>query len=557
MPLDRTTPFTETCRTACAKRPRLLLALLTTLVFLPFIDKAFHIDDPLFIWAAQHIGKAPFDFYGFSINWYGTSASAALVNQNPPLFSYLLALWAIPFGWSEVSLHSACLCASIAVVLGTYELAILLDARPAIAALLVLCTPIFVVTGTTVMCDMLMVALWVWATYAWLRGCRQRSAAWLAVSALGVLLAVLSKYFAVCLIPLLVYYALATRTPIRLWLRWLLLVAAGIVAYQLWTKYLYGFGLLSDAGRVAKEGRDSIGYAPKYWVAGLSFLGGGCAWFILLRGGGLVKRWPWLLLTSVFYAFALCLLWGSNMSAFKIPAGWSGWVQLHFWLIIGAAGLAWLMVQLGSRFRHPDDAVLCLWIAGTVVFNVFINWSVNARYLLPLVPAVALTVGRVMARRPCPRLGTRWALASCAVSLALALIVAGADYRFAKATKSSVEQITHTYQAPPQTNWFQGHWGGQYYFEKAGWRALSYGATLYPGDIVATPTVGCNTLPWGNCPFQNIASTVTDLGSLQTVENGAGFYAAQLGILPFAIAKLELRYIIAIIQEPPATEPSP
>jgi 4-amino-4-deoxy-L-arabinose transferase-like glycosyltransferase len=143
------------------------------------------------------------------------------------------------------------------------------------AALTVLCTPIFVVSGTTVMCDMLMVALWVWATYAWLRGCRQRSTPWLAISALGILLAALAKYFAVSLIPLLAFYALATRTPLRLWLRWLLLVAAALLAYQLWTKLLYGFGHLSDAGRFTSVVRSSIGHGPRYWVPGLTLLGGG------------------------------------------------------------------------------------------------------------------------------------------------------------------------------------------------------------------------------------------------------------------------------------------
>lgn len=248
-------------------------------------------------------------------------------------------------------------------------------------------------------------------------------------------------------------------------------------------------------------------------------------------------------------------MWGANIAAYGIPPGLNGWLQLHLWLLIGAAGLAWLTVQLGEEIRNPDAAILSLWIAGTVVFNVFINWSINARYLLPMLPAVGLAIGRVMSRKPCPRLGFGWAATSYALSLTLALVVARADYRMANATKSAVEQIARTYVATSDTNWFQGHWGGQYYFEKNGWRAIHYGATLYPGAYVASPSIGCNRILMDRCPHQDIASTTTDLGSVQTVESGAGFYSSQLGILPFSISEACLRYTIAVVLPPPDEQP--
>src|SRR5215475_8135491 len=34
-----------------------------------FLDKAFHIDDPLFLWTARQITAAPGDFFGFELNW--------------------------------------------------------------------------------------------------------------------------------------------------------------------------------------------------------------------------------------------------------------------------------------------------------------------------------------------------------------------------------------------------------------------------------------------------------------------------------------------------------
>src|SRR5438270_5558613 len=46
-----------------------LLVVVTTAALAPFLNKAFHIDDPLFLWMAQQIAKHPLDPYGFEVNW--------------------------------------------------------------------------------------------------------------------------------------------------------------------------------------------------------------------------------------------------------------------------------------------------------------------------------------------------------------------------------------------------------------------------------------------------------------------------------------------------------
>lgn len=51
--------------------PYALLAVVTLIVLVPLVGKAFHVDEPLFVWTAQRIEIAPLDFYGFDVNWYG------------------------------------------------------------------------------------------------------------------------------------------------------------------------------------------------------------------------------------------------------------------------------------------------------------------------------------------------------------------------------------------------------------------------------------------------------------------------------------------------------
>src|SRR5216110_1486013 len=73
----------------------------------PFLNKAFHIDDPLFLWMAQQIVKDPLDPYGFTVNWSSFTQPMSMVMQNPPLCSYYIAAIASVFGSSELALHSA------------------------------------------------------------------------------------------------------------------------------------------------------------------------------------------------------------------------------------------------------------------------------------------------------------------------------------------------------------------------------------------------------------------------------------------------------------------
>ena len=75
--------------TAPSSRTSIALLVLVTVACLgPFVGKAFHIDDPLFLWTAKQIQARPFDFYGCTVNWYGFEMPMTAATQNPPLAGY-------------------------------------------------------------------------------------------------------------------------------------------------------------------------------------------------------------------------------------------------------------------------------------------------------------------------------------------------------------------------------------------------------------------------------------------------------------------------------------
>ena len=89
----------------------------------PFVNKAIHVDDPLFLWTGQWIQKHPANFFGFDVNWSVSAAPMWVAYRNPPLMSYFLAVVASVFGWNEIVLHLAGLAVAFLAAAGVYSLA--------------------------------------------------------------------------------------------------------------------------------------------------------------------------------------------------------------------------------------------------------------------------------------------------------------------------------------------------------------------------------------------------------------------------------------------------
>ena len=131
--------------------PRVVLGLVLVVCLGPFIHKAIHTDDALFLWAAEWIQKHPADFFGFKVNWWSSAVPMWVANYNPPLMSYFLAGVASLFGWNEIVLHLAGLAVAFAAAAGIYSLARMWCDRPLLATLIAIVTPAFLVSSTTLM----------------------------------------------------------------------------------------------------------------------------------------------------------------------------------------------------------------------------------------------------------------------------------------------------------------------------------------------------------------------------------------------------------------------
>jgi 4-amino-4-deoxy-L-arabinose transferase-like glycosyltransferase len=499
-PPPDTRPFHE-------RSPLLFLAIATAIALLPFVNKAFTMDDPLFVWSAQWIADHPFDPYGFTLNWYGRTQPMHDVMQNPPLTSYALAAASAITGWNEPTLHIVFGLFAFAAVAGTWSLARGMTERPLLAALLTLAMPFFLVSATNVMSDVPMLACFVWALALWRRGLDENRDLLLWLAALLAAAAGLFKYFGAAAVPLMLVYALMQR-------RWsklvpLALPVAVFVAYDLATHAITGAAQYANVERTHTFAKTSVM---------LSFAGGGM--IALLFFAFLMKRLVVPIIVAAA-AIAIVVITGAPASPVQFT-------------IFVAVGLGVFVLAVWDVWRPSADSVLLLlWILGTAVFSAYLNWTVNARSLLPLAPAVAILIARhVEASRNA-------IIAATAATAAVALVAGFADQSYANAQRDAAKQLMDHYAGDGHRMWFEGHWGFQYYMQQAGAVPFGFDVTLHGKDLLVTPSTNTLLLNEGQRPPHHIIETLQiPIGvpaATVSYPMKAAFYSDYMGPLPYVL----------------------
>ncbi len=527
-------------------RPYLLLAMATLFCLLPFSGKAFHIDDTLFLYTAQHITQHPFDPYGFEINWYRTAVPMWLETKNPPLASYFMAAGGELFGWSERALHLWFLLPALVVVLGTYHLARRFTNSAVVGAAATLLTPVFLISANTLMCDTLMLALWMLAIILWVEGMERERPLLLTVAAVLIGLCTVTKYFGIALVGLLLIYSWAKRRRLGEWAWCLAIPILMLAAYQQWTSSLDYGHMFSGAVRFARVYRhnDNVSLLGAALVD-LTFLGG-CVLPGLLFAPFLWRR------KTIAIGAAISALAGLVIGRNWINLGAGGvfYVYQSHWVLVSveagffiAGGLSILGMAVEDVWKRKDaeSILLAAWVLGTFFFAGFVNYANNGRSILPLVPAAGILLARRVEKlwgASANRVSLRTAI-PLALSGVLALWVACGDAALANSARQAATLIQEKTGGQSVTVWFEGHWGFQYYMERFGARAVDMDAPeVQPGDFLAAEAENAAYLqirPRFAVERARIQIELPYWISTMQPGRGAGFYSSDDGPLPFVI----------------------
>lgn len=539
----------QTRRIAVDPRFQILFLMAVTLAMLvPFLPKAYTIDDPVFMRVGQHIVEDPFNPYGFSMNWEFTKTPVYIINNNPPLLSYFLALTSVWTHWQELRVHTVMLVFSCGAIGGMYLLGRLWMGSGILPALLLLASPFFSVSASTVMTDVPMVALYIWALALWELGIQQRKWHWLALGAVAVSLAFLTKYFGITALPLMVLMCLFRKQAMPFWWVPLLIPVVVVGLYEASTGYLYGSGQLTsawfDTGSI-RESVSSDNFQYRF-ATGATFIGASCVAAALLV--------PLLWKKQVALFWGITFLEGAILGAIFLDGfgsatfggdDWPAWpsgLQFGIWAVAGAHLIAVVIAEMYSR-RDRTTLILAAWFWGAIIFGIALNWSITARVLLPAAAAAALIVARrlhAQSRVDEIPWGKRVLITAIVASGAIAFVVTWADTLWTYSVVRASDRIIKT-AAPTAPIYFQGHWGLHWYLEERGAESADT-EMAYPMqfNMVWPSNSTHNHIP--NKEFVVGSAHIKERGSswVSTCSrsSGAGFYSNRIGPLPFVFGKI-------------------
>jgi hypothetical protein len=484
------------------RRAVLTILLIASAYTLLNAAKPLQVDDTAYYYYASQLACRPLDPYGFQILWYEEPEPANHVLA-PPLLPYWWSLAIRLFGerpilWKLWLWPFALLFAGSLYALGRRF-------APGLEVKLVVLTvfsPAFL-PGFNLMLDVPALALSLCALVLFLHAVDTRSAGLATVAGLVAGLACQTKYTAFLAPVAMILYAVLFR---RLRLA-LLAVALAVVVFASWeclVAHWYG------ESHFLHHLRDSQGnFLNKLLLAAplLSTLGGVAAATGLLGAVALraqrrtllvlagVVLLPYLVLATVperYFRFAghlgpLPLRFTAGDTLFRacgvfvcvaIGAALARLCRLRRW----AAGIApW-------RSR-PKDAFLLLWLALEVAGYFAMSPFPASRRVMGITVVATLIVGR-LASRTCRRVGQQRLLTGVvAAGVLLGLSFSMLDLREAFAQQSAAEQASAKARlAGATTIWYIGHWGFQYYAERAGMQPAVAGRSLLrQGDWLAVP----------------------------------------------------------------------
>jgi len=444
------------------KSPMLSLYLLAAALFLPFIGKAVHVDDANFIRLAEGARADLWRPHSIEINWQGTMEPAFNVLSNPPGIGWWLAIATEAPVWF---MHLMMFPWALLAIWGMHKLGNELLGSGKLAALLLISSPLFVLSSQSLTPDMPLLACAVAGIGGFIGSKRGRGHWW----ALLVGASVLFKYSGICFIPLLLLIGFQKRrVKETLW------VFAPLLALALHDLHAYG-----EVHIVAMTAFQGVSETPR------ELLRKGIASLAMLGGVGLI---PILSVSKRAIPFALI---GVGLGLLAGEISQLNTEQTAITVLFTAAGAAAF-----STLRLSDQKTLFLaaWAIGGGVFLLTLRFSA-ARYWLPFLPAFLLAALHQTQQLKRSQL---WVKVAIGTSLSLSLGLAVDDMAMAQAHRQAAFIVSDHGRGS-----FSGHWGWQHYLEEVEWSPIEEdGETRFIHAVAENP--------WPQPPSNNICLELID-----------------------------------------------
>ncbi len=533
-------------------RERLLVFFFPLLLSLPFINRAYFVDDHYFVriaeWLKDNPGR-PYDFRAddAGIQNLGWEKDGFVRMVNPLLHHYYLALLIKMGGAREWFLRLGSVLLSCAAALFILGFARRWTAHPVLATLLILSTPAYALTAHSLLIDSTMGFLFFGGLYYFVRATERESLAALGLSGLFMGAAVLAKYTGLLILPLSGIWFLLRRKKLRRralyavpWIIALLFLAA----YSVWTDRLYGRPhILAASARMVH----TAGWA-KVMILFVFFSG---ATLLPLLSWGLLglRRAVWAALA----VYVLALFFASPAGGFSAAQG----ALLGLWIVTSAIFLGGFW-SFKSRWIYPRDHFLFIWLLAFLGLMVGVMDWVAGRYYVIVAPAVGLAAVRLMETRFGAR-ADRYLRSALAVLLAATASLGYADYKQADSSRRVVRELKSRGFSGGERHFYLGDSFTMSYLGHEGWAACFPDTRFRVGDWilgneVTMPLKWFRKSPVVLKPLAEFAYPTRFPVKVMHYEGSAGWYASVWGALPFTFQpgpweRFHLFQVVALTDE--------
>lgn len=533
--------------------PALLLA---AAVLLPFLGKAFTIDDTLFLLQAEHLLSDPLHPTAFEVVWTEVPHRLSSIMPSGPVMAYLLlpSMW---LGGAEWAAHLVQLLLLWVAVLSTVSLGLQLGLSAKGArrsGLLIVATPAVLGMAATAMPDvtaMAMAGLGMERFVAWQK--TRRRGAFIA-TALAFALGILTRSHLVLLVVVAGLYACGDRGrgQRRFWPLPLLALLP------------FGAGLLLAAA-VLRLTRDPAAEAHSIWgaarqLSSIRFFPSNLVAFfshwalsLPLALPWAIRRFPHLRLSALKYIIPVAAL-----IIVLTTSPYTVWVAP----IVGISALALYDIVQDARERQDHvQLVLAAWILLALPVAIYIHMP--PKYLIASAPAMAILLSRRFLSQPPqaeralpalpqakpPQPDTPMFRSLLLLGTLLGVLIIRADTRFAELGRRAARDLIAPRVKRGERVWFSGHWGFQFYALQAGARSLTETPPHpAPGDIVVASmhAEGHQLLESNLLPRRRLLESLADHtpgGRIQSHKDGAGFFSNGWGYLPWIYGKSEIERV--------------
>lgn len=515
-------------RWALAGKAALPGVLLTAACLVPFLNKAYHIDDPWFLLDARQMLRTPLQPRSYEICWYGndTCGIAAQIGGVPTALMGVALLPVVAAGGAEWLAHTEQILFAALAVVGMAALALRLG-RPwkesAFAGLLLAAIPPFLPMASTAMPDVLTLMLGLWGIerlVAWREEGRITQALGAALT-LG--LAPFGRPHLAGLLPVGLVIVSGGLEPGSLAARarqMLVRIAPLLAAACLATGLFYA--TRAEGAMVQAAGTE---FGPAKVAANLVS-------YLLYLAIPIPLGVVYVLLAAkrVVPLLALFMAGAFLGATFVWPGREPAWVLVA--AAVSAAALAGLLLD---TLMSADSLRIAffLWILVPLPVIIFHHYPV--KYLLMAMPAVVLIL-LDLSRRLAPRRAAVAGLLLVAGGTVFSAAILRADNRMAELPRTAARRLIEPYVKQGQTVWFSGQWGFYWYAQESGARVLHPEDVVLPGDLIAVGRgyIGGEGALQRHPLRELVSKEEVSCSCGRSMGAGAGLYGRGFGNLPWA-----------------------